>query len=523
MARTVNLPQLGQTMEEGTIVNCLIELGQKVSKGDVIFEIETDKATLEMECPIDGYVKKILVKEGQTLLVKDPVLILGDKDEVVNDNTITEPELETTPQTDKIIIPTSANVINLPQLGQTMEEGTIVNCLIEEGQDIAKGDVIFEIETDKATLEMECPASGFVKKILVEVGQTVPVNVPVLVLGDKDEEFSSVYLASITTTKPKSVTETITSDLKQAEILLPTELPIPTVAQTTAKKQFASPRAKMVAKELGIDIELVKPTPGKPRITEKDVRKLAPAGLVDETESKDRFMDSMPTPTHKLGESVPMSRMQKVVGDRMLQSKLNIPCFYLNSVVDVTDIFKLRAQLNRSGDVKISFNDFIIKAIGVAVKQFPLMAGQLDGNNIKIAENIHVGLAIAVGDDLIAPISKNSDIKNLIEIAEYNQDMISRSKTGKIGPDDLNGGCITLSNLGGFGIDSFIPIVVPGQCSILGVGKISDSLVPENGNIMVRKLMKMTLSVDHKVANGAYAAQFLDYIRKLLEDKATFV
>jgi pyruvate dehydrogenase E2 component (dihydrolipoamide acetyltransferase) len=231
-------------------------------------------------------------------------------------------------------------------------------------------------------------------------------------------------------------------------------------------------------------------------------------------------LPQMPQPEHELGESVKMSRMQKVVGDRMLQSKQEIPCFYLNTTADMTDLFEYRRQLNAGGGQKISFNDFLIKAMAVAVKQFPIMAGQVDGGDIKIAGDVSVGLAIAVEDGLVAPMCKAADKKSLAQVAAYNAEMITRAKSGKITPDDLAGGCITLSNLGAFGIEWFIPIVVPGQSSILGTGKIKDTLVPFNGGIALRKQMSLTLAVDHKVANGLYAAQFLDYIRVLLENPA---
>jgi pyruvate dehydrogenase E2 component (dihydrolipoamide acetyltransferase) len=206
----------------------------------------------------------------------------------------------------------------------------------------------------------------------------------------------------------------------------------------------------------------------------------------------------------------------------MLKSKQEIPCFYLTVKADVTGLVELRAKLNGTGDVKLSYNDFLLKAVATGLEKYPIMTGQLAGEEIWLAEAIGIGLAISVPDGLVAPIVKDVNKKDVRQIALDSQALIERARGNKLAPTDVEGGCITVSNLGAFGIDNFIPIVVPGQCSILGIGQITDTCVPNNGNIMVRKLMNMTLSVDHKVANGAYAAQFLDFVKKLLEDTATF-
>lgn len=184
---------------------------------------------------------------------------------------------------------------------------------------------------------------------------------------------------------------------------------------------------------------------------------------------------------------------------------------------------KVRVRLNKNGDVKIAFNDFIMRALALGIEHYPIMAGQLDGEHIQLADSIGIGLAIAIEGGLVAPIVKDVRSKTLVEIAMYSKGLIERAKANKLSPADLAGGCITLSNLGAMDIDSFIPIVVPGQCSILGVGKIADTCVPSDGGILVRKMMNMTLSVDHKVANGAEAAQFLDFVAKLLADPERLV
>ena len=186
----------------------------------------------------------------------------------------------------------------------------------------------------------------------------------------------------------------------------------------------------------------------------------------------------------------------------MLKSKQEIPCFYLNVRVDMTEVFKLRARLNKNGNIKLSFNDFIIRAVAIGLKHYPIMTGQLAGNVIQLADRIDVGLAISTDEGLVAPLVRDCGGKTVRQIAEYSTGLIERARTNRLTLEDLEGGCITVSNLGGLGVDSFIPIVVPGQCSILGVGRIADTCMPIDGNIMVRKMMNLNLSVDHKVANG---------------------
>jgi len=408
-----------------------------------------------------------------------------------------------------------AKEVRLPQLGQTMEEGTIVNCLIKAGDEVKKGDVIFEIETDKATLEMESPADGFVKHILVEIDRTLAVGEPLLVLGDKDEEVPQSFVDSLTGGAPAAPSDS--APVEQAAPAAPQPAEATPQPAAPAGRVIASPRAKKLAGELGVDLAAVTGTGPVGKITEQDVKQAA---------ASKSAKPAAPAPAAqadvKLGATVPMNRLQKITAERMLKSKREIPCFYLTVKADVTGLVYLRTELNQTSDVKISYNDFIIKAVATGLEKYPIMTGQLAGESIKLAEAINVGLAISVPDGLVAPILKDVNKKDVKQIARDSQALVERARSNKLAPTDVEGGCITVSNLGAFGIDNFIPIVVPGQCSILGIGQITDTCVPDNGNIMVRKLMNMTLSVDHKVANGAVAAQFLDFVRKLLEDTSTF-
>jgi len=399
-----------------------------------------------------------------------------------------------------------AKEVRLPQLGQTMEEGTIVGYMVNVGDEVKKGDVIFEVETDKATLEVESPADGFVKHILAEVGQTLAVGQAILILGDRDEKISQSFLDSLKVAAPTTVVPPAvpTAEVEPAKPKLqPTE---------TAAKPIASPRAKKLAKELGVNLAEITGTGPTGKITEQDVKEAAemPAtAAVAATEVK-------------LGATIPLNKLQKLIAERMLRSKREIPCFYLTVKADVTDLVELRTKLNETGDVKISYNDFLIRAVAIGLEKFPIMTGQLEGDTIKLTDTINIGLAVSAPKGLIVPVVKDAHKKDVKQIATDTKALIEKAQNERLLLTDLEGACITVSNLGSFGIESFIPIVIPGQCSILGVGRITDTCIPDNGSVAIRKLMSLTLSVDHKVADGAYAAQFLDFVRKLLEDTSTF-
>jgi pyruvate dehydrogenase E2 component (dihydrolipoamide acetyltransferase) len=396
-----------------------------------------------------------------------------------------------------------AKEIRLPQLGQTMEEGTIISCMVKIGDDVKKGDVIFEIETDKATLEMESPADGFVKHILAELDETLPVGAPLMVLGDKDEEVPQSFLDSLKAAAeaPPAVPSAGAEPAKPG--LQPTQ---------TAAKPTASPRAKKLAKELGVNLAEITGTGPAGKITEQDVKEAAVKPATAAVAAAEA----------KLGATIPVNRLQKITAQKMLQSKREIPCFYLTVKADVTNLVESRAKLNETSDVKISYNDFIIRAVAIGLQKFPIMTGQLEADIIKLPCTINIGLAVSAPNGLIVPVVKDAHKKDVKQIATATKALIEKAQNEKLLLTDLEGACITVSNLGGFGVESFIPIVIPGQCSILGVGRITDACVPDNDSFAVRKLMSLTLSVDHKVADGAYASQFLDFVRKLLEDTSTF-
>ena len=386
-----------------------------------------------------------------------------------------------------------------------MEEGTIIGCMVKVGDEVKKGDCIFEIETDKATLEVESPVGGFVKHITAKEGATLLVGDVLLVLGEKDEEVPQSFVDSLKGgTEEESRKEKVESRKEEVESKKPEE---------TVSRVKASPRAKKLAGELGVELTTISGTGPGGKITEQDIKNATQSKTTGEKE----FGAGA-----RLGATIPLNKIQRLTAERMLKSKREIPCFYLTTKVDVTEMVAMRTKLNETSDVKVAYNDFIIRAVALGLEKFPIMTGQLVGDAIELAEAINVGLAMSVPEGLIVPVVKDANKKEIKAIARDTNTLIEKVENNKLLLTDLEGGCITISNLGAFGIESFIPIVVPGQCSILGIGRISDSCVPSDGEIITRKLMNITLSVDHKVANGAYAARFLDYVKKLLEDTTIF-
>lgn len=369
-----------------------------------------------------------------------------------------------------------AKEITLPKLGQSMREGTLLRMRVEIGDQVAPGDILYEIETDKATVEVEAADNGYVRAILVEAGRTVPVETPMLILGAEDEDISVCL-----------------QQLRQQD----------TSVRSSQSQVQAPSRVQSIARDMGVDLAAATPSEAI-RTLEADLRR---AGS-----DKPRAVSD-----YRLGQTIPLTHLQKVVAEKMVYSKQNIPCFYLNMRVDMTAAIALRKQINADSENTVSFNDMILRALALSIAHYPIMTGKLAGDFIRLADHIDIGLAISTGDSLVAPIVKDCCGKSLRQLSVACKTLIDRAKTGTLTLDDLEGGCMTVSNLGGFGVDSFIPIVVPGQTSILGLGSIQDAVLPGDEGPKVHKVMNMTLSVDHKVVNGAEAAQFLDYVKKMLE------
>lgn len=433
------------------------------------------------------------------------------------------------------------NKIVLPKLGQTMEEGTLEKWHVSAGDTVASGDVIAEITTDKATLEVQCFHDGTIRKILVEEGATVPVNTLIAVVGDPDEEIPEAFLEAA----PEPV------KVEAAAPAAGDRAPSATVAAALparpAGRVFASPRAKKCAKAEEIPLAVLSGSGPKGRIVESDVlsyrdkravirftptaRQLAYERGVDllsiigtatdgriTKEDVEAAPAAVPAGAAFIGRREELTAMRRIVAERMSQSKREIPHYYLTIDIDMTDTVALRAALNASGEVRISFNDFLSKAVAIAAKDVPEVNAVWDGNAILYKSAFNVGIAVGLDEGLIVPVVRDADRKSLRQIAAESADLIARARSKKLTPDQYEGGSLTITNLGMFGVETFSPVINPGESVILGVGSISDQVVVIGGGIHVRKIMKVTLSGDHRVIDGARGAMFLKRVKELLAD-----
>ena len=349
-----------------------------------------------------------------------------------------------------------AEVFRLPKLGKSMKDGVIVASYVKEGDEVDLGDVVFEVETDKATLEVESSEVGLVRKILVNEGQTVFVDAPLLVVGDKDEKIEKSFIdgliADLSSRQAGGPVEGFSDDI---EPVLDEEL---------------------LAVFLRVNLE-------------------AKAG----------------------GDTAALDEFRYLTGRRLLWSKRHIPCFYLSIEADVTDLTS-RCDNNVTGGVTVLLEDYIIRGLAVALTHYPLMTGRLVEKSIEMTDDAGVGVAVEVSGVVLPVVVHDAVAKSVNDIAKCRSELVSRAREGKLEIADLEGGCITLSNAGVFGVDSYIPIVIGGQCSAFGVGRVKEKCVKSGGEVKVRKIVCLSLSVDHRIVNGAEAAQFLDSVKKSLEN-----
>lgn len=366
----------------------------------------------------------------------------------------------------------------MPKLGETMEEGIISKWLKKEGNKVEKGEPIFEVTTDKANFEVESTASGYLRKIIcpAEPDKNIPVLQTVALMSDSmDEEIPKEEQAK--KSEPKKTAKEESPAVEEVK---------------------ASPLAKKLAKEKGIDLSKITGTGPGGRITEKDV------------------LSAVTTPVSAEAEIIPLKGMRKIIAQRLTQSKQSAPHYYLQSEIDMSEIVQLREKLS-SGDERPSFNDFIIKACAKALEDNPQMNVHFDGTNIKVMKDINVGVAVAVKDGLIVPVIKQTNKKSIKEIMQKTKEIKEKAKNNKFTPEDLSGGTFTISNLGMYDIDTFIAIINPPEVGILAIGKIKESPVVQDGKIMAAQTMKVSLSADHRVVDGATGAQFLKRLKQILE------
>lgn len=426
-----------------------------------------------------------------------------------------------------------ANILVMPKLGLTMSEGVISNWRKQEGDIIKKGEILFDVETDKLTNEYEAINEGVLRKILVSSG-TVPVLAPVAIIGDEDEDITEL------------LSRTGAGEAEETDVKTDNNAKSSTVAAVTGGRVKASPRAKKIAAELEVDINLIKGTGADGSITENDVKnysekekenkkKVSPAALlaaenigvdISKIEKDTRIMKD-DVIKFKLSEELqrfadpqefrkPMSAMRRIIAKRMLESKQVSPTVTFNIKVDITAMKQFREEIKETA--KISYNDILVKVLSRILLEFPLLNSSVEENDIIIRNYVNVGVAVALPEGLLVPVVKYANVKGLKEISEEIKTMAEKAKNNELSPDELTGGTFTISNLGMYGIESFAPIVNQPEVAILGVNSIREEAVVVNGELKIKPMMNLSLTADHRVVDGAVAAEFLaklkDYIEK---------
>lgn len=539
MAIIVNMPRLSDTMEEGTVASWLKKVGDKIEEGDILAEIETDKATMEFESFNEGTLLHIGVQEGETTRVDELLAIIGEEGEdisaLLTNPTATEEPTTTKETTEEVVeveakaatktsateIPEGVIVVTMPRLSDTMEEGTVASWLKNVGDSVEEGDILAEIETDKATMEFESFNEGTLLYIGLQEGESANVDDLLAIIGPAGTDVSAVAanfsVTATAATEPTSkevVKETapVVKETPKAETVT-----VATPVANTNGRLHISPLARKMANEKGIALNQLVGSGENGRIIKRDVENFTPA--VANSASTAKFV---PTGQEDF-EEIKNSQMRKTIAKRLGESKFTAPHYYLNVEFDMDNAMAFRAQYNTVPDTKISFNDIIVKACALALRQHPQVNSQWFEDRMKLNNHVHVGVAVAVEDGLVVPVVRFANEQSLPQIGAAVRDFAGRARNKKLTPQEMDGSTFTVSNLGMFGIESFTSIINQPNSAILSVGAIVQKPVVKNGQIVVGNTIKLTLACDHRTVDGATGAQFLQTLKGYVENPVTML
>ncbi len=541
MATIITMPRLSDTMTDGTVATWLKKVGDKISEGDMLAEIETDKATMEFESFNEGTLLYIGVQEGETAAVDSLLAIIGKEGEDISglisgNNTATaeikaevptQPEAQpTTNNSQPTTLPKGVVVVTMPRLSDTMTEGTVATWLKKVGDKVAEGDILAEIETDKATMEFESFNEGILLYVGVTEGQSAPIDSLLAIIGPAGTDISGIAENYNPLT---SKAETI--DTEKVVIAEKTET-IAQEAPADGQRILASPLAKKIANEKGIPLAQVKGSGENGRITKNDVENFTPsAKAVANQVTQPTTDNAQPTITSKpyvpagqvATEEIKNSQMRKIIAKRLAESLFTAP--HYNLVVEVTmdEAMKSRAIINSLPDTKVSFNDMVIKASAMALKKHPKINSQWSADAITINYHVNIGVAVAVEDGLVVPVLPFTDGMSLSQIGTSVRDLAGKAKNKKLLPTEMEGSTFTISNLGMFGITEFNSIINQPNSAILSVGAIVEKPVVKNGQIVVGNTMMLSLACDHRTIDGATGAQFLQTLKQYIENPVTML
>lgn len=547
MAEVILMPRLSDTMTEGVIAAWHKKVGDKVKKGDLLAEVETDKATMELESYKDGTLLHIGTEKGGKLQVNDLLAIIGSPGEdisaLLNKNNPTatpnsekinqETQLATHPaqpatETAAVIdISKMDEVVLMPRLSDTMTEGVIAAWHKQVGDPVKKGDILAEIETDKATMELESYKNGTLLYQGAAKGEKIEVNALLCIIGEKEKvNVEAIVAAAKGLVNQPHQTENPAAPANPAANTAQAPAPVITSTITEEKTSFtngrikASPLAKKLAKEKGINLAAIQGTGDGGRIIKADVDRFTPQqDTVRLATSPQPELSRFASITGVEGYTdLPNNQIRNIIAKRLSESKFTAPHFYLTMEINMDNAISFRTQLNEVSPVKVSFNDLVVKAVALSLREHPAVNASWLGDKIRRYHHIHIGIAVAIEDGLIVPVIRFADQKSLPQIAAESKELAAKAKNKKLQPPEFSGNTFTISNLGMMDIDEFTAIINPPDSCIMAVGRIKETVVKKSEGFGVSNFMKVTLSCDHRSVDGAVGAAFLQTFKKCLEN-----
>ncbi len=532
MAEVIRMPKMSDTMLEGVIANWLKKVGDVIKSGDIIAEVETDKATMELENYEDGTLLYIGIKAGEAAPVDGIIAIVGapgedysallqspsaaipvvEKEQVT---TIIPPIVAQTPAIDLNGI--KAKAVRMPKMSDTMLEGVIAKWLKKEGDVVKSGDIIAEVETDKATMELENYEDGTLLYIGAKEGEGIAVDGIIAIVGEPGTDYKPILAAETAVPAPTPVVVQASAPapdvVKAPEAVKAVDSKAaavqPTKERISEDSIKASPLARALAKEKGYNLTWIKGTGEDGRITKSDVEDYNP--------SSGGAMSTFISGVESF-EDIPNSQMRKTIARRLSESKFSAPEFYLTMEINMDRAIEARVSMNEVLPVKISFNDMVIKATSLALTKHPKINSYWMEDRIRVNKHVHIGMAVAVEDGLLVPVIRFANEKSIAQISAEAKELGGKAKSKQLQPKDWEGNTFTVSNLGMFGIDQFTSIINSPESCILAVGGIKETVGVKNGQFYATNIMKLTLTCDHRVADGAAGAAFLLSLKQYLED-----
>ena len=545
MAEVILMPRLSDTMTEGVIAAWHKKIGDKVKKGDLLAEVETDKATMELESYKDGTLLHIGTEKGGKLQVNDLLAIIGNAGEDISSLMSDSQPAASTPQPTPAAATASApqpatatatvieaavdiskmeEVVLMPRLSDTMTEGVIASWNKNVGDTVKKGEVLADIETDKATMELESYKNGTLLYIGANKGEKIAVNDLLCIIGEKGKvNVEAIVAAAKGGVSSEPVVKSPESETKSTKAVAQsiTQKSVTGNHETGNGRLKASPLAKKIAKEKGIDLSAVEGSGDGGRIIKSDLENLSTAKAKPQPATT-AVPQPVPVFTPVAGEEgftdIPNSQIRNIIAKRLGESKFSAPHFYLTMEINMDNAISFRTQLNEVSPVKVSFNDMVVKAAALALRQHPAVNASWMGDKIRRYHHIHIGVAVAIEDGLIVPVIRFADQKSFPQIAAETKELAGKAKNKKLQPNEFTGNTFTISNLGMMDIDEFTAIINPPDSCIMAIGRIKETVVKKAEGFGVSNFMKVTLSCDHRSVDGALGAAFLQTFKKFLEN-----